>query len=387
MDAPPPPLKIVHIGPDSPHLRFAANTFESVAPGANEYLVVGTAGALRYPVSHGVVTVVSPSPLGVLSILARRPKGDLIVAHSMTAHATAAFARAGRRTATVWSGWGYDFYGPETEGSLLGPKTRALVDELARSRSVAHRPLWRRSLTGAWNGFARTLKRRAAARTDYLSVPVPGEEAVFRSQFPQFRGQTSQLSYFSLEESFATHGADRPSGTGILLGNSATPTNNHLEALDLLAGRELGGRRIVVPLSYGDPAYRDAIVERGTQLFGTDFVPLIERMPLDKYNALVAGCDVVIMNHRRQQALGNIGTALNAGATVYLDEANPVYPFFRRSGASVRSTSELATASSLAHPLTDDQLAANRSFLKSFWGTEQVRENVAALLRRIGEAS
>jgi hypothetical protein len=110
-------------------------------------------------------------------------------------------------------------------------------------------------------------------------------------------------------------------------------------------------------------------------------------MPLDEYNDLVAGCDVVIMNHRRQQALGNIGTALNAGATVYLDEANPVYEFFRRSGASVRPTSELRSTGVLASPPTGDEVAANRRFLESFWGTKQVHANVAALLARLDEDS
>ncbi len=375
------PLKIVHIGPDSPHLQFAAKAFESVAPGANEYVVVSAGGAkaLRYPIPRGAVDVVSSSPKGVIALLARRRKCDLIVAHSMTAQATAAFVRAGRNTVTVWSGWGYDFYGPS---DLLGPQTQELVERLDRSRAV-QRPLWRRSLGAAWTGFLGMLKRRAAARSDYVSVPVPTEESIFRKQFPQFHGEHSQLSYFSLEESYATAGGDRTSGGGVLIGNSATPSNNHLEAFELLAGRDLGGRRVVVPLNYGDPDYRDAVVARGKQLFGDAFLPIVERMPLDEYNELVSGCDVMIMNHRRQQALGNVGTALNTGATLYLDEVNPVYEFFRQSGASVRPTSELQSKGDLARALTDEELAANRRFLESFWGTERVHANVAALLGRL----
>ncbi|MFF1635243.1 TDP-N-acetylfucosamine:lipid II N-acetylfucosaminyltransferase [Leifsonia sp. NPDC058248] len=375
------PLKIVHIGPDSQFLQFAANVFESVAPGANEYLVVGSSDdeTLRHPIARGAVHVVSPSRRGVVALLARRRECDLIVAHSMTPHAAAAFARARPQTVTVWSGFGFDYYGNH---ELLGPQTRELAAGLAQTEAATRVPL-RRAFGSAWYLFARRLTRRAAARADYFSAPVPTDEPVFRSQFPQFHGQYSQLNYASLEETFATVGADREKGGGVLVGNSATPSNNHLEAFELLAGRDLGGRRIIVPLNYGDPTYRDAIAERGTQLFGAAFLPLIERMPLDEYNELVAGCDIVIMNQRRQQGLGNIGTALYAGATIFLDDANPVYEFLRQAGASVRSTSELRSAGPLPPPLSDDELAANHRFLESFWGAERVRENVAALIGKL----
>jgi dTDP-N-acetylfucosamine:lipid II N-acetylfucosaminyltransferase len=374
-------LKIVHIGPDSQFLQFIANVFESVVPGANEYVVVGASddGSLRHPLPRGAVEVVSPSRRGVIGVLARRRRCDLIVAHSMTPHAAAAFARAGKTTVTVWSGWGFDYYGNR---ELLGPRTRELAAELAQSPAGTRR-LLPRMLGSAWYVFARGLTRRAAARADYFSAPVPTDEPVFRSQFPQFSGRYSQLNYASLEETFATVGTANRQDGGVLIGNSATPSNNHLEAFELLAGRDLGGRRIIVPLNYGDPAYRDAIVERGRELFGTAFVPLIERMPLGEYNELVAGCDIVIMNQRRQQALGNIGTALYAGANLFLDESNPVYEFLRGAGANVRSTSELASAEPAASPLSDDELAANHAFLESFWGSERVRENVGALIGRL----
>lgn len=380
------PLKVLHIGPDSRFLQFAANLFEAVAPGANEYVITGVSdqAAMHYPIPYGTVHVVAPSRKGVLAMLTRRSECDLIVAHSMTSYAAAAFARASKQTVTVWSGWGYDYYATDTGESreLLGPQTRELADRL-RPPQTARLSLLRHPGRAAWEGWMRGLIRKAAARADYFSAPVPTDEPVFRSRFPKFRGQYSQLNYANLEETFATAHTAGQERAGVLVGNSATPSNNHLEAFDLLADRDLGGRRIIVPLSYGDAAYRHAIIERGRRLFRNAFVPLIEPMPLNEYNELVASCDIVIMNQRRQQALGNIGTALYAGATVFLDEANPVYAFLYEKGAMVRPTSELRSAGTMARPLSENELEANHSFLVSFWGSDQVRENVAALLGKL----
>jgi len=375
-------IRVLHIGPDSQFLQFAARTFESVAPGSNDYIVVNRSGdrTLQYPPPGGEVVVAANSMQGVLRLLRHRPEADVIIAHSMTPHAAAVFSRATPRAVTVWSGWGYDYYGSDagSDRDLFGPLTRKLVDDL-HSASSQRPPLLRRALA-PWHAFTRSLVHRAAGRADFFSAPVPTDEPVFRSRYPEFHGAFTQLSYASLEETFTATTTQDAGRSGILVGNSATPSNNHLEAFELLAQHDLGPTRVVVPLSYGDPSYRDAVVAHGARLLGDAFVPLVERLPLEEYNALVGGCGVVIVNTRRQQALGNIGMALQSGAQVILDEVNPVYAFLRREDVAVCSTSELRDASSLARPLGPDAVARNRDFVKRFWGEGQVKANATALL-------
>ncbi|MDZ7680670.1 MAG: hypothetical protein U5J63_02895 [Fodinibius sp.] len=53
----------------------------------------------------------------------------------------------------------------------------------------------------------------------------------------------------------------RASGSNILLGNSSSATNNHLEAFELLQNLELRDRKVVTPLSYGCHKYAKAITE------------------------------------------------------------------------------------------------------------------------------
>ena len=107
-------------------------------------------------------------------------------------------------------------------------------------------------------------------------------------------------------------------GTNILLGNSASPSNNHLDALEKLrpfAGENI---RIYCPLSYGDTAYGDKIATAGKEMFGDKFIALREFMPLEKYLQLLADIDLAVFNHNRQQGVGNITQLLGLGKKVYI---------------------------------------------------------------------
>ena len=129
-------------------------------------------------------------------------------------------------------------------------------------------------------------------------------------------GAPHELPLFTAEDVFE-RGPAEMAGPDVLVGNSATASNNHADAFALLAGCT-GGARVVVPLSYGNADYGAQVAALGARLFGDRFDALREWMPIDAYNERIRNCGFVVMNHRRQQAVGNIGAALFKGATVYL---------------------------------------------------------------------
>jgi len=117
-------------------------------------------------------------------------------------------------------------------------------------------------------------------------------------------------------------------GTNILLGNSATPTNNHLDALEKLrpfAGDDI---RIYCPLSYGDFAYGDQIAEAGKAIFGDKFIPLRDFMPFGKYLELLTEIDIAIFNNNRQQGMGNMVTLLGLGKKLFIQNSVTQKRFF-----------------------------------------------------------
>lgn len=115
----------------------------------------------------------------------------------------------------------------------------------------------------------------------------------------------------------------------IQLGNSADPSNNHLEVLEKLKKFHDQNIRIYVPLSYGDLEYAEKIISYGLENFGERFYPITEFMPFDKYLNLLAEIDIAIFNHRRQQGMGNTTTLLGLGKKVYLrNDVTPWATFF-----------------------------------------------------------
>lgn len=126
-------------------------------------------------------------------------------------------------------------------------------------------------------------------------------------------------------------------GTNILLGNSATPSNNHFEAMEKLRPFANQNIRIYCPLSYGDAAYGDQVEAAGKRIFGDKFIPLREFMLLEKYLELLSEIDVAIFNHNRQQGMGNATMLLGLGKDLYLQKTTTQWGFFKSIGVAIRS--------------------------------------------------
>lgn len=118
----------------------------------------------------------------------------------------------------------------------------------------------------------------------------------------------------------------------ILLGNSATRTNNHFESLELLSKYKDENIKVIAPLSYGDKTYGEAVAKKGKELFDDKFVSIFELLPLSEYEKLLSRIDIVFFNHDRQQGIGNINTLIGLGKKVYLRDGTSQYEFYKRNG-------------------------------------------------------
>lgn len=376
-------VKIIHVGPDSQFIQFISEVFEAAAPGASQYLVTGTSipGKLRFPVSSGALSISVSGKRGAASIPLHVHACDMVIAHGMGLHGIVAFLASPRKATKVWSGWGFDYYGDEKDpnANLLSPATKELMrDEYAdKNKPSAIKKISRKILSSGIN--------KASEITNYFSAPIPHDFEIFKQRFPNFSGKYAQLNYGSVIDTFS-QGMRMGHGTNILVGNSASESNNHIDIFKILAKHDIGLRKVIVPLSYGDSSYRRNIINAGKQILGNSFSPLVDFLPLDQYSSIIASCNIVIMNHLRQQALGNIGTAIYQGAHVFLNPRNPAYIFFKEKDATIRSTAELLINNLPMTSLSNSQVIKNRAVLNSFWSHEKVRSNVDFLLSnaRIG---
>ena len=378
-------MNILHLVYDEKFIMFAAEIFGACDDTTNLFLVI--VGDVRAPLKHvsglSNMRLVDRSYFYSNKVAEDLAWCDCLVVHYLGIPSARMILRAPARTVEAWSGWGGDYYNllPGAEKKLLGKATVRLLSTVeGRSRrNVLGMPtfLWSTLRKLRASLFVRPLLRKAISRADLFSAPISEDFALLKTALGEdLRAEYVQINYGSIERSF-TSGLRESIGHSILVGNSASATNNHVEVFQALSKIDLGGRDVVVPLSYGDADYRDAVIALGRELFGDRFRPIVDYKPLDEYNALIAGCSVAVMGHRRQQALGNIVTMLQLGGRVFLDRTSTVYHCLTHRGAFVFGLDELEVCDNAVFaPLTTEQKRRNRDIVQRLWGHDAVLRNV-----------
>lgn len=359
-------MRVVHLVRDSKFVPLAQSLFEEAFPGCNTYLMAQPrSAALQWVTDLAHVRRRPPLCFKLSRWWPQMRRADLLVVHGMTPLFARAVPGARRDCVVAWIGWGSDYY-RLLEGQL-GPLLLEQTAQLEASRVPSRQKQ---------NGGAPLPLAAVAGRIDVFSVN-PSEVELLRRALPELRAAYHALPSFTVEDAFE-RGATAMDGPDVLLGNSATPENNHLEALDVLAPLVGADRRLVVPLSYGDASYAEHVDRSGRERFGGRFEPLRTWMPIEAYNARLQRCGFVLMNHRRQQAVGNISAALYKGAKVFLRPENPLFGFYRGLGALVHSTETLEARDPGAFvPLSGADRERNREVVLRRWG----RANVVAAVR------
>ena len=345
-----PTAKLLHLVVDDKFIDMAIRDFEQAAPGRHDWVVLNGRQPFNYIKDPRVRCVGAAD----FAQMASRAAG--VVCHTMERRHLAALQHVPDYLAVTWIGWGYDYYGHIHDAfpdGLLMPLTAKLAEQLApRGTDPSARDFM--------NPYPRATADEQAilARVDIFSPVLPPEFDMVRRCVPGFRARYMRWNYGNAENDLSLPGAvlDQPA-PNILVGNSATATNNHLEVFEYLRDRvDLAGRQLVVPLSYGDGAYRSAILEAGRAAFGDRFVPLVDFMPRERYIALLGSCGHVMMNHVRQQAFGNLIISGLMGAKLHANPRSPLYSWLREQHVPLDATGsgDLAPLSEAARRVQAD---------------------------------
>jgi len=167
------------------------------------------------------------------------------------------------------------------------------------------------------------------------------------------------------------------SGYNILLGNSASASNNHLDAIDYLSRCNLEGHKVIVPLTYGNVKYRDTVIQYGREKLGHHFEPMTKHLDLDEFQKVMNSCGFVIMNQLRQQALGTILLLISKGARIFMNDT-VAYQCYKKWGLSVeRFTDDLK----FDHLKDANVVNNDQRILKEHLGRPFIMKQMDALLK------
>ena len=150
------------------------------------------------------------------------------------------------------------------------------------------------------------------------------------------------LSNVTLTENFTRNCFMKNGTLNILIGNSASPTNNHLESLkqlEIYKNREIN---IYCPLSYGNyPEYKEKVINEGKRIFHSKFTPILKFMSREEYDKFLNKVDVVVFNHNRQEAMGVTISLLGMGKIIYMNEETTSYKSLKDRGFSVFTNEQI----------------------------------------------
>lgn len=383
-------IKILHLANDNMFIDSAYKSFESIAPLCNTFFIPSFNKKLNN-IKETPAKIVNPisyiNPLFIKSL----ENYDMIILHSLMRFNMEVVAHASPRLRFVWIGMGSDYYDLiyENSESLYQEQTKEIVKNLTIMKSSS------KKINSYLKQLARNIicknfdKHVIIEKIGFFSPVLENEYDIvaskFNLNFPDYVDWNYGISSKMIDGNIKNSNLN---GDNILVGNSATPENNHLEIFGFLSNQNLSGKKIICPLSYGDFAYASVLKDKGKACFGDHFLSVDKFMPYEDYINLIKSCSNVIMNHHRQQGVGTLLSLLYLGAKVFLNKKNPLYMFYKEKGMVVFSIDELYNNLSLLDlHLSKEDFEKNRYILKSLYSEEVILKKTERLIKKVVSSS
>lgn len=254
-----------------------------------------------------------------------------------------------KRIKIAWYAWGFDIYllpkiskhiyGKHTRRFLIEHETFYTINQLIKNNPFL-RSLYFKFIKKKDDHYK--LYELAHSRIDYLCTYIKEDFDVFQKFYPNKNIKFLNTGYFSIGQYLGKSedelNTDELSdlGNNILIGNSNSVENNHLDVFYALDSYKRNNSNLIVPLNYGtNENYKNFILSKGEECFNNDFHPLLSFMNKGEYFTLLSTCNTGIFYHFRQQAMGNIIALLFLGLRIYLSNKNPVYSYLKRNNITV----------------------------------------------------
>lgn len=224
---------------------------------------------------------------------------------------------------------------------------------------------------------ANRVKLAAIKKLNIIVPVVKGDCDILKKRY-KIKAECYHLNYVNpLVESEKFNNI---TGKNILLGNSATFSNNFFEAIDQLIQLNIDERKVIIPLSYGDKKLAEYVEKYALDKIGEEkTIILKEFMSYSDYNKILLTCEIVIMNHIRQQAVGNIVQSLINGSHVYLRRESSVYKYLIECKFKISAIND----TKMLNGLTNEEIIYNRNLAKKIFGSEIQHKKLKNLIAKV----
>ncbi|KKN58106.1 hypothetical protein LCGC14_0555390 [marine sediment metagenome] len=266
-----------------------------------------------------------------LSIRKLMRQAKNIFIHNLTEEITGILFGFKGKARILWVIWGTDLY-DYIPIDMYDRYTLELVDKLDNKLKSM--------LIRFYYSFFHAIRKIVIKRLDYVISAHQGDIRLFKKYYKTKAECISKNIYQNLVD-FEKIDKDinfeneiykfkKKGDKLLLLGNSGSPSNNHLDLMIRLSEMKKQNFKIICPLSYGPPIYINKIVEKGKILFGERFIPLLEFLAPDVYFFFLKQIDLAVMYHNRQQGMGTIHILVYLGKPICMKKTSGFFHLIKK---------------------------------------------------------
>lgn len=377
-------MKILHLINDHQVIERTLGVYEELFPHQNDILIFNRTNKYKHLDKYASCTLVTPNNLNQIAKKYDFSNITHVIAHYMTMDKIDFIKFIPHNVHVCWEVYGYDLYNQFLEPN--GYKIMYTDSTLYLRKSVAllfkhFRLLFNLGLI--IKGYKYPFKWQNKKQFDYIANRIDSiqycckYDAKYVEDYAHRQIPSYEVFNYSLSEVLGDL-KDSPftKGKHILVGNSASFSNNHLYVLEILKKMELSSEAmLIMPLSYGGtPKYVNDVEKQYKDVFPGHVRTLREYMPLHEYNKIFLDVNACIMSAWRQESIGTIVMCLYLGIKVFMSNRSPLFKWLMECGFKLFEL-ESATHESLESPLDDDIRQYNRCHVLDRYSEEIVADN------------
>lgn len=375
-------MKILHLISDHQVIERTLGVYESVFPGCNEILVFNPQEKpfkrLKGNYNGRVVDWKN------LSTIARHydfSSVTHVIAHYMSFDKIDFIKLIPENIHICWEIYGFDLYNQflESRGykiyytSPYKYETHSFLRQNARG--LFH-------LLASLKGYKYCFDFQKNKQFEYIANRISsiqyccGYDAEYVKEFAKRDIHSYEIFNYSLNEVLGElKGSSFSCGNDILVGNSASFSNNHLYVLNYLEKVNIPEQtKIIMPLSYGGTKeYADDIEAVFKEKYPSQVETLRNYIPLKEYNHYFLRLKSMFLSAWRQESQGTAMMGFYLGIKVYMSEKSPLYKWFIDCGFVVFPIEKI-TSKEFSAPLTQDDKERNRALVIERYNEERIRE-------------
>ena len=291
---------------------------------------------------------------------------DIILFHSLRSSQLEYFKYIDKQKKVIWWSWGGDIYNnifndvkPLIQWNLYKPITSNYMKEHCGEplKARTHIRLWLRHLKHKYE------LRRIINRIDLFIPCMSYDYKLLKEKCKWFRADYLPFPRTKSTFEFVHHNTPKD----ILIGNSLTYTNNHLDIFDRICDFRLSdNRKYIIPISYG---WGNAFANNPENLISISKLKTESTIWIRKYIdrheyfEMFSGISHAIFGVMRQQALANIYRCLLNGIKLYLYKDSIVAQQLREDGYIFYTIDEDLTEDSLSKCLSYEEALHNYNLI------------------------